>query len=88
MLKKYEIPHGLVNRLEDLKDDPHLKELNFFRPYNHPTEGALEVPDSAFRFNRESLPVRRHQPKLGEHSNDILKEAGFKDDEIIKILNN
>ncbi|MBT4109878.1 MAG: CoA transferase [Pelagibacterales bacterium] len=87
LLKKYEIPHGLVNRLEDLKDDPHLKELNFFRPYNHPTEGALEVPDSAFRFNRESLPVRRHQPKLGEHSNDILKEAGFKDDEIIKILN-
>ena len=88
LLKKYEIPHGLVNRLENLKDDPHLKELNFFRPYNHPTEGALEVPDSAFRFNRESLPVRRHQPKLGEHSNDILKEAGFKDDEIIKILNN
>ena len=87
LLKKYEIPHGIVNRLEDLKDDTHLKELNFFRPYNHPTEGALEVPDSAFRFNRESLPVRRHQPKLGEHSNDILKEAGFKDDEIIKILN-
>jgi crotonobetainyl-CoA:carnitine CoA-transferase CaiB-like acyl-CoA transferase len=88
LLKKYEIPHGLVNKLEDLKDDPHLKEVNFFRSYNHPTEGALEVPDSAFRFNRESLPVRRHQPKLGEHSNDILKEAGFKDDEIIKILNN
>ena len=87
LLKKYEIPHGLVNRLEDLKDDSHLKALNFFRPYNHPTEGALEVPDSAFRFNRESLPIRRHQPKLGEHSNDILKEAGFKDDEIIKILN-
>lgn len=87
LLKKYEIPHGIVNRLEDLKDDTHLKELNFFRPYNHPTEGALEVPDSAFRFNRESLPIRRHQPKLGEHSNDILKEAGFKDDEIIKILN-
>ena len=88
LLKKYEIPHGIVNRLEDLKDDPHLKELNFFRSYNHPTEGALEVPDSAFRFNRESLPIRRHQPKLGEHSSDILKEVGFKESEIIKILNN
>ena len=41
LLKKYEIPHGLVNRLQDLKDDTHLKELNFFRPYNHPTAGAL-----------------------------------------------
>ena len=45
------------------------------------------MPDSAFRLNRESLPVRRHQPKLGEHSKNILREAGFKDSEILKILN-
>ena len=45
------------------------------------------MPDSAFRLNRESLPVRRHQPNLGEHSNDILRKAGFNDSEIQKILN-
>ena len=87
LLQKHEIPYGVVNKLEDLKDDTHLKAVNFFRPYKHPTEGDLEVPDSAFRLNRESLPIRRHQPKLGEHSNDILREAGFKEGEIIKILN-
>ena len=86
-LQKNEIPHGVVNRLEDLEDDPHLKEVNFFRSYKHPTEGELKMPDSAFRLNRESLPVRRHQPKLGEHSKNILREAGFKDSEILKILN-
>jgi len=86
LLYKYEIPYGEVNRLEDLKDDPQLKALNFFRPYNHPTEGNLEVPDSAFRLNRQSLPVRKHQPKLGEHSIDILKEAGFNEKDIKKIL--
>ena len=87
LLQKNEIPHGVVNRLEDLEDDPHLKEVNFFRSYKHPTEGELKMPDSAFRLNRESLPVRRHQPKLGEHSKNILREAGFKDSEILKILN-
>ena len=87
LLQKYEIPHGAVNRLEDLEDDPHLKAVNFFRSYKHPTEGELKVPDSAFRLNRESLPVRRHQPKLGEHSKNILREAGFKESEILKILN-
>ena len=86
LLKEHEIPYGVVNRLEDLKDDPHLKALNFFRPYNHPTEGNLEVPDTAFRFNRQSLPVRRHQPKLGEHSKEILEEAGFGANDINKIL--
>ena len=87
LLQKYEIPHVVVNTLEDLKSDPHLKAVNFFRPYTHPTEGNLEVPDSAFRLNRESLPIRRHQPNLGEHSKDILKEIGFKESEIHKILN-
>ena len=74
VLQKAEIPFGVVNRLEDLKDDPQLKSLDFFREYNHPTEGKLEIPDSAFRYNRHSLPVRRHQPKLGEQSEEILKE--------------
>ena len=72
VLQKAEIPFGVVNRLEDLKDDPQLKSLDFFREYNHPTEGKLEIPDSAFRYNRHSLPIRRHQPKLGEQSKDCL----------------
>jgi crotonobetainyl-CoA:carnitine CoA-transferase CaiB-like acyl-CoA transferase len=88
VLQKAEIPFGVVNRLEDLKDDPQLKSLDFFREYNHPTEGKLEIPDSAFRYNRHSLPVRRHQPKLGEQSKEILKEAGFNNDEISKIIDN
>ena len=86
VLKKAEIPYGVVNRLEDLKEDPQLKMLGFFREYNHPSEGKLEIPDSAFRYNRKSLPVRRHQPKLGEQSEEILKEAGFNSEEIFKIL--
>jgi len=88
VLKKAEIPFGVVNRLEDLKQDPQLKALGFFREYNHPSEGKLEVPDSAFRYNKKSLPVRRHQPKLGEQSEEILREAGFNSDEIYKIINN
>ena len=87
VLKKAEIPFGVVNRLEDLKQDPQLKTLGFFREYNHPSEGKLEVPDSAFRYNKKSLPVRRHQPKLGEQSEEILREAGFSSDEIYDIIN-
>ena len=86
IMEKAEIPFGVVNRLEDLKDDPQLKSLGFFREYSHPSEGKLEVPDSAFRYNRQSLPVRRHQPKLGEHSEEILREAGFDNDEICSII--
>ena len=86
LLKKAEIPFGVVNKLESLREDPHLKAIGFFREFSHPTEGNIEIPDSAFRYNRESLPLRRHQPKLGEQSQEILREAGFNSEEINKIL--
>lgn len=85
-LQKAEIPAGPVNRLEDLQDDPHLQATGFFRPLAHPSEGDLKIPDTAFRFDRKPLPVRQAQPRLGEHSRDVLLEAGLSDDEIERAL--
>ncbi|MGI9420787.1 MAG: CaiB/BaiF CoA transferase family protein [Geminicoccaceae bacterium] len=81
-LRKAEIPAGPVNRLEDLRQDPQLLANDFFRPFVHPSEGDLEIPDTAFRFDREPLPVRQAQPRLGEHGRDVLEEAGLSDGEI------
>ena len=81
-LREAEIPCGPVNSLADLRHDPQLEAIGFFRPFEHPSEGALEIPDTAFRFDRQSLPVRHHQPKLGEHSREVLREAGMSDAEI------
>ena len=86
LLREAEIPCGPVNRLEDLASDEQLTATQFFRPFEHPSEGAMETADTAFRFDRESLPLRRHQPTLGEHSRDVLREAGFDDSEIDDIL--
>ncbi len=86
LLREADIPAGPVNRLEDLQHDPQLVANGFFRPYEHPSEGAIEVPDTAFRLDRKPLPLRRHQPGLGEQSREILAEAGFSDAEIDEIL--
>ncbi len=88
ILTKAEIPCGAVNRLEDLKNDFHLKKIGFFREYEHPTEGLIQMPDSAFRLDRKELPIRYHQPNLGEHSREILKELGYNERQINKILDN
>lgn len=85
LLRRAEIPCGPVNTLEDLCGDPHLAATGFFRPFEHPTEGPMEMPDTAFRFDRAPLPVRLGQPQLGEHTEALLTEAGFDAREIAEI---
>ena len=86
LLRRAEIPCGPVNTLQDLYGDPHLAATGFFRPFEHPTEGAMEIPDTAFRFDRAPLPVRLGQPRLGEHTEALLSEAGYDAGEIAEIV--
>ncbi|MFP6682980.1 MAG: CoA transferase [Gammaproteobacteria bacterium] len=82
VLTDAEIPCGPINTFENLRRDPHLNEIDFFRAFEHPSEGCLEVLDTGLRFDREPLSIRRHQPQLGEHTHKILSEAGLSSEEI------
>lgn len=82
LLGEADIPSGRVNNFEDLRNDPHLNAIGFYRGFKHPSEGALEFPDPGHRINGESLPVRRHPPGLGEHTSEVLGEAGLSQGEI------
>ncbi len=86
LLRKGEIPCGPVNNLADLPDDPHLQEIEFFRHYDHPSQGRMKVPETPYKFDRQSLPMRRHHPRLNEQGAEILREAGCGEDDIRVIL--
>lgn len=82
LLAEADIPAGPVNGFDDLRADPHLEAIGFYRCYEHPSEGALELPDPGYRLNGAALPVRRHQPGLGEHTAEVLSEADIPQDRI------
>lgn len=82
VLPRLEIPCGEIVALEDIPNDPHLQAVGFFRKETHPTEGAITVPDTPVQFSRTPASVERLQPKLGEHSAEILREAGLTDGDI------
>ena len=86
VLAQAEIPCGPINTFADLHDDPHLQQIGAFRAYEHPSEGALEVIDTGIRFDRAPLPIRHHQPSLGEHGQSLLREAGLSAEEIADAL--
>ena len=69
-----------------LLEDKHLKEVNFFKRVEHPTEGRIVIPDSPVGFSRTPASTNRLQPGFGEHSEEILKEVGLGSEEIKQAL--
>jgi len=86
LLKTSNVPHGPVNTLEDLLIDPQLEATDFWKEVDHPTEGKLRMPDIPPRFSKTKPEVTRLQPRLGEHSVEVLREAGFTQAEIDAML--
>ena len=58
----------------------------FWKTIDHPTEGKLRTPAFPINFSETPFSIRRHQPNLGEHSMEILLEAGLELEEIEKML--
>jgi len=86
LFNKNDIPAGPVRTLSEIRKDPHLNEVGFFRPFNHETEGQMELPDTPYRFDHQSLPIRHGQPRLGGATEEILSEAGVNQNTIKQIM--
>ena len=80
------VPVIVVNSLEDLFHDPHLEAVDFWQSYEHPTEGQLKMPGFPSKFSKTPASIRKHAQKLGEHSKEILAEAGIDEETINKMV--
>ena len=71
-----------MNSLDDIVADPHLAAIGYFRAGRAPER--RQHPDLAVPSEwSESAPeYRRHAPRLGEHTREVLREAGLTEAEI------
>ena len=80
------VPVIVVNSLDDLFTDPHLEAVGFWQDFDHPTEGKLKMPGFPAKFSETPATIRKHAPNFGEHSIEILAEAGFDEETINEMI--
>jgi crotonobetainyl-CoA:carnitine CoA-transferase CaiB-like acyl-CoA transferase len=85
-LKQADVPHGEATALDDLADDPHLQAVGFFQTHDHPSEGRIKLTTPPMKFSQTPIGVNRLPATLGEHSVEILHEAGYSDAQISDML--
>ena len=86
LLGEADVPAGPLHTLESLLDDPHLNAVGFFKRLEHPTEGTLVTLRPPSRWSHTPPEVRRAPPRLGEHSSELLAEAGYSGAEIAELV--
>jgi crotonobetainyl-CoA:carnitine CoA-transferase CaiB-like acyl-CoA transferase len=74
LLRPLQIPVTRLNRLDELPTDPHLRAVGLFERYEHPEAGAYMSLRPPVRFSATPANIRRHPPRLGEHTGEILDE--------------
>jgi crotonobetainyl-CoA:carnitine CoA-transferase CaiB-like acyl-CoA transferase len=80
------VPMMVVNGLDDLVDDPHLTATGFWQHLDDPDEGTIRMASYPANFSKTPASIRRMAPRLGEHSVEILREAGLSEEQIEAML--
>lgn len=83
---KADVPAMPYQTLEQVIDDPHLKDVGLFRLTEHPTEGQVWTIGTPNKLSggarKDFLPA----PKIGQQSVEILREIGYTDTEIEQLI--
>jgi crotonobetainyl-CoA:carnitine CoA-transferase CaiB-like acyl-CoA transferase len=85
-LERADIPAQRMNSLDDIVADPHLAAIGYLRAVEHPTEGRIKALAVPSEWSESPPEYRRHAPRLGEHTREVLKEVGYSDARIDQLI--
>jgi formyl-CoA transferase len=73
------VTFGVVGRIDDVTDDAQMQAIGALVPF---ADSSTLTVSSPFQIDGVSKVAPRFAPTVGQHSEDVLREAGYSADEI------
>jgi len=80
--REHQVPMAPVNTLEQFFDDAQAKHNRTFQVLEDEELGRIRTVGFFAAFEETPVSLDRRAPKLGEHTDEVLREAGLSDEEI------
>jgi crotonobetainyl-CoA:carnitine CoA-transferase CaiB-like acyl-CoA transferase len=71
------VPGGPVYTYEQILADPHIKAREMVVEIDHPKIGRMKAIGQPVKSTGELTAIRRAAPTLGQHTSEVMREAGY-----------
>lgn len=82
IIEEADCPGGPVNNYDTLFNDPEVVANESVTIYEHPVAGPVRSVNPGMRFSETPARLWRIPPRLGEHTEEVLREAGIPREQI------